>query len=297
MAKRWTRRQFLGGMALTVLSAWAGGVPLRRARAAGRLRAVHLSDFHWGYRGAYNRHPEASLQAVWSRIAALSPKPDLAVVTGDLIEATGDAAQRQARLTEVKALLDRLGMPWHAVPGEHDAFGDGGQRFEAVIGPRYYHRRLGGVEIFGLDNVSRGPFLDPGQLSWLEHEVKTLADDSVVLVLSHAPLFPLFIPWNWYTYNGDVVYRLFRRFSAKQFLFGHIHQALDRVQGGMNRAGLPTSWPLPEPGPLVRLEPWPQGATHPEMGLGFRVLDWQDGQFQEASVYLEPPPGTLGVAP
>ncbi len=290
MGTGWTRRELMRGSAVALFAGFMGpwGIS-RRARAAERLRAVHLSDFHWGYRGPWNRHPEASLRAVLERVRGLSPRPDLMLVTGDLIQATPESSQRRERFQQVKSLLDSLAIPWVAVPGEHDTFGDGGAMFEELIGPRYYHRTMGPIHIFGLDNVSRGPLLEPRQVSWFRREIQGLSRDSIILVLSHAPLFSLFIPWNWYTYNGTAIYHIMRPYAAKQFLYGHIHQACDREYEGMNRSGLPTAWPLPEPGPLVRLEPWPQGATHPDMGLGFRVLDWQGGRFEEPLVYLEPP--------
>lgn len=292
MERRLTRREFAGwaGLAALTLRIPMGRVASTAAPvvASPSLRIVHLSDFHWGYTGAWNRNVAGSLERALAQAAALSPGPDLLVVTGDLIQATSQEKERERRFGAVKERLNALKVPWMAVPGEHDAFGDMGRGFERHIGPLHFHRVFRGIHVLGLDNVSRGYFLGRDQLAWLKGQIRRLKDTDRVLVLSHAPLFTLFEPWNWATYDGSDALRALERFSSRQVLFGHIHQSLDRTEHGVaNHAGLPTSWPLPEPGPLEKLEPWPQGGTHPDMGLGFRVLDLQDGRFRESSVLLE----------
>ena len=290
MERRLTRRQFVGAIGLAGLL-WR--VPLPRsgtaaapvAQESGRTRLVHLSDFHWGYRGEWNRSIDGTFQRALDQAKSLSP--DLLVVTGDLIQACHTAAERERRLDAVKTRLDAIEVPWMAVPGEHDTFGDMGRAFEHRIGPLYFHRVFRGLHVFGLDNVSRGYYLGRGQLSWLSAETRRLGNDARLLVLSHAPLFSLFGPWNWSTFDGPQAYALMAGFRLRHFLFGHIHQALNRrAYGTMNYAGLPTSWPLPEPGSLVRLEPWPQGGTNPDMGLGLRVIDIDSRGFSDGQVPL-----------
>lgn len=294
MERRLTRRELLGGfLGVSGLLMAQHLVPRPEGAQAPvgpelRVRIAHLSDFHWGYRGDWNRRIDDSLRRVLDQVAALAPAAQLLVVTGDLIQAVSDAREREKRLTAVKSQLDALKIPWLAIPGEHDTFGDQGQLFQSVIGPLYFHRVFQGLHIVGLDNVSRGFFLGQSQMTWLSEKVSGLSKDAPVLVLTHAPLYDLFTPWNWYTYDGDAVFHALNKFSRRQFLFGHIHQALDHVHDeSVNRAGLPTSWPLPEPGPLVRLAPWPQGGSHPDMGLGFRVLDVEGSRFTEESRLLE----------
>jgi 3',5'-cyclic AMP phosphodiesterase CpdA len=70
-------------------------------------RIAHLSDLHMGTEAA--GLPEALAEA----IARL--RPDLVVVSGDLTQRARAGQFRGAR-----ALLDRFGAPWLAVPGNHD---------------------------------------------------------------------------------------------------------------------------------------------------------------------------------
>ena len=70
-------------------------------------RIAHLSDLHFGTEAP--GLPEALAAA----LTALSP--DLVVVSGDLTQRARVGQFRRAR-----ALLDGLGMPWLAVPGNHD---------------------------------------------------------------------------------------------------------------------------------------------------------------------------------
>lgn len=249
-----------------------------------RVRIAHLSDFHWGYRGDWNRDVAGTLERVLSQVSTLDPRCDLVVVTGDLIQATPDLKQREQRLAVVKGQLDQLKIPWLAVPGEHDVFGDQGQAFSRLIGPLHFFKRVHGLQIVGLDNVSRGYFLGHEQRRWLRAQKEHFSPDMPLVVLSHAPLFDVFEPWSWYTFDGAQAFGIV---GPAHYLYGHIHQVLDHRQGPsmMNTSGLPTSWPLPSPGAMVRLEPWPQGATHPDMGLGFRFLDLVGNK---ASVHTSP---------
>ncbi len=294
MERHLTRRELLGSfLAFGALAAAARTniKPLSVTApmaAAKPLRIVHLSDLHWGYRGDWNRRLPETVARVFHQVAELTPAANLIVVTGDLIQAADGTVEREKRLAAVKERLEALRIPWLAIPGEHDAFGDQGALFRKLIGPLHFHRVFQGLHIFGLDNVSQGFFLGRTQVQWLAKEAQRLQPSDAVLVLSHAPLYDLFTPWNWYTFDGEAVFRQFHHLAHRQFLFGHIHQGLDHAHHGvMNHAGLPVSWPLPEPGPMERLAPWPQGASHPDMGLGFRLLDIANGRFQCQTLALE----------
>lgn len=288
-----TRRGLLGG-ALTLATAAVTG-KMAMAETTGPLsatpppmRIAQVSDFHWGYQGDWNRNLSSTVDRILTAVRRLNPAPSLLVVTGDLIQATGDGKERQRRLETVKAKLEGLRIPWLLVPGEHDTFGDQGRLFQRVMGPLFFHRTFQGLHIVGLDNVSRGPFLGDKQYQWLKGELTRLQPADPVVVLSHRPLYDVFTPWNWYTYDGDQVYRSLAAFSRRLCLFGHVHQAMSHdAHHTANASGLPASWPLPRPGPLERLEPWPQGASHPDMGLGFRIIDYGPGGFTSRSYPLE----------
>lgn len=295
-----TRRQVLragviGG--LTGAGGWLVGPSRVKAASQGPgFRFAQLSDLHLGYRGDANRDVEASLAKVLGELARVTPPPEFVVVTGDLTQATDRAPERTARLKRCRALLEHLGIPFYPLPGEHDAMADRGQAYRAVFDRLYYSFEHRGTKVIALDNVSRGYFLGSRQRAWLAKELIEWPKTAPLIVLSHAPLFDLFPPWNWYTYDGEEVFQRLAPFSRVTMLFGHIHQRwIEHPHRVPSLGGLPTSWPLPEPGPLVRLQPWPQGQTNPYRGLGFRWVDIRaDGSMASADVPLGKSPSPEG---
>ena len=75
------------------------------------LRLVQLSDLHFG-----PWHREGSVRA-WVN-ATLRAKPDLIVITGDLVDAYVDPARVPALVPELARLKAPLGV--YAIPGNHD---------------------------------------------------------------------------------------------------------------------------------------------------------------------------------
>lgn len=51
-----------------------------------------------------------------AHVNALDPRPDIALVTGDLVE-----GGKPAEYANLRRVLSRLAMPWHLIPGNHDA--------------------------------------------------------------------------------------------------------------------------------------------------------------------------------
>ncbi|CAB1130229.1 Metallophosphoesterase [Candidatus Hydrogenisulfobacillus filiaventi] len=268
-AKGLTRRRLLG-LGLGAATGWwlPGAV---RAEAAPRLRFVQLSDIHLGYRGEANRDIPNALARAMTAIARLQPPPALVVVTGDLTQAVDEDARRRERLALARQTLAAAGRAVYTLPGEHDALPDGGAVYRQVLGEPYYAFSAAGVRFLALDNVSHGFFLGRAQLAWLGRELERLDPGTPVVVLAHAPLHPVFPPWNWYTYDGAAALTLLRPFRHVLILSGHVHQVLR--PGGREQTALPLAWPYPEPRALTRLFTWPQSQSDPWMGLGWRVVD------------------------
>lgn len=278
-----TRRRFLG--ALGVGTGLAIGGSFRRApktyaqpMGAGSpltaFRFVHLTDSHLGYVGDANRQVTQSLRLALQAISGLDPLPDFILMTGDLTEMTPSDIARKGRLTLFRQLIESTKLPWYAVPGEHDALLDRGTLYQSIIGDLRYGFSHKGIQFIGLDNVSRGFFLGRDQLTWVKNQVDKLDPQLPLILFCHAPLYNVFAPWNWYTYDGAELLQLLQHFSQVSIFYGHIHQLMAKETPQIYQAaGLPTSWPLPQPSELIKLRPWPQGATHPFLGLGFRVID------------------------
>jgi 3',5'-cyclic AMP phosphodiesterase CpdA len=138
----------------------------------------------------------------WDRVVAhVAAEPvDLVVHTGDIVlhEPDDDAAHGFAR-----AQLDRLAVPWCAVPGNHDV-GDGppkpwfGEaitdarlaRYRAHWGADRWSRRLGDWQLIGLNAILLGTGLaaEAEQAAWLDAELAANRARPIALFF-HKPLF------------------------------------------------------------------------------------------------------------
>ena len=149
------------------------------------MRIVHFSDIHWGKSWQHNRE---SLEKGVEQIRGLGP--DLAIITGDLTD-YGLEPEHEG----VKAFLDSIGIPYLAVPGNHDAKHAGYKVFERLFredGGRYFMKEDGEFAFIGLD--SSEPDIDEGhigrpQLEWLEERL--VETDKVPIVFLHHHLIPV----------------------------------------------------------------------------------------------------------
>ena len=273
-----SRRQFLrqvAGVSAVVL----GGIFSARSVLAASLpsrsvRFVQLSDPHIGYQGEANRDVATSLAFALGAIRLLDPGPDFVVVTGDLTQGTTSETVRIKRFKAFRDQTQALACPLYTVAGEHDALMDQGRTYQKLLGPLFYDFTLHGVQFLALDNVSRGFFVGGTQRQWILQRLKQWNPEAPTVIFCHAPLYDVFSPWNWYTYDARAVLQLFASFSHLAVFYGHVHQLL-RHQGHhiFQYGAMPTSWPLPEPGFLTTLESWPQSTSDPYLGLGFRIVD------------------------
>ena len=82
---------------------------------------AQITDLHISTPGSVNdrhfRTPEHLARAV-AHLNGLTPRPDVVLATGDLVE-RGEPVEH-ARL---RAILDGLAMPLYVIPGNHDARG------------------------------------------------------------------------------------------------------------------------------------------------------------------------------
>ena len=132
----------------------------------------------------------------WKRaidaILALEPKPDLALLTGDMVDR--GSIEEYARL---KPLLDRLDIPLAIIPGNHDARDTLHAAFgkTAIMGKgeflHWVRDDLGALRIIGLDTHVPGKVngeLCERRLAWLEATLAT-APDRPTLIATHHPPF------------------------------------------------------------------------------------------------------------
>ncbi|MBN2449335.1 MAG: metallophosphoesterase [Lentisphaeria bacterium] len=155
-------------------------------------------------------------------------KPDATVVLGDLIN-DGTSPQAAEGLARLRESLDRLAMPWLALPGNHD--GDPEEFF------RHFPRLPAWLDVAGVRLV---PFVDPEEPGYnarremrdLERLEAVRADGwgGPVVALHHVPVFPPGAhpcPYNLVN-AGDVLLAMSRQ-GVSAAIGGHYHRGFEGV--------------------------------------------------------------------
>ena len=220
------------------------------------LRVILVSDTHLAPVA-----PEA--QANWDAVLrhVASAAPDAVIHLGDL---TQDGAHDPGHLDYGRQQLDRLPVPWHAVPGNHDV-GDNlwegsppgmsvddtrRQFWLAAVGADNWTLTAGGWTLLGINAQLFGSGLaaEEQQWSWLEEQSGRRNGNQPIAVLSHKPLtasdaelgsspFYRFAPQTaWTRLVGLCGDRL------RLVLSGHVHQYRDSRLDGIAHLWVPTTW-------------------------------------------------------
>ncbi|MGQ9689552.1 MAG: metallophosphoesterase family protein [Desulfobaccales bacterium] len=184
------------------------------------LADAHLKD------GDPGRPETLALARAVAEIKALRPRPDVVLFAGDLAHQGNPQA-----LALGEEILSELPLPVLAVRGEGD-----GRPQKAAAGWRLFQEgrfycHLSGVNLLGLDTVGQdtpaGPAyaLGEAQRRWLDDVLARLDPAQPLIILSHAPLIPLFRPWGQWTLDSGLLFRHLSRFENVLCCHGHVHQA------------------------------------------------------------------------
>jgi len=154
---------------------------------------AQISDLHIKAPGAlaYGKvDTAAALQRCVAALNALQPRPDLAVISGDLAD-----TPTVEEYDHLKRLLAPLEIPFIGIPGNHDsrammraAFPD--QAYATSEGGLNQLRSVGGLDIVLLDSSVPGKphgELEPATLQWLEATLAASPERPALLFLHHPP--------------------------------------------------------------------------------------------------------------
>lgn len=200
---------------------------------------VQISDLHLmpdpgtPYRGI---DADRSLRRVLAHVARHHADANALLVTGDLVQGGGLATYRR-----LAGHLDWLGLPWYWIPGNHDQ----PDALHEAWGERPRSLTLAGWRILLLDSTADpdgrggGSLIteDLARLEALEGPVP------VLLVLHHNPM-AVGSPWQDAIGlgNAGAFWRALASIEAPvTVLFGHTHQAWDRVEQGIRLLGCPST--------------------------------------------------------
>ena len=209
--------------------------------------------------------PEAVLN--WGTVAqyTVARQPDLVIHTGNL---SLDGAQDPTELTIARQHLGGLGVPWAAIPGNHDIGANPGLpdsppitderlgRWRTSIGPDYWSIRIGIWTLIGINAQLFGSGLDAEdqQWEWLTEQFSDQASGDLRVLFSHKPLTASenelavspeyrFVPSSARQRLGE----LLRDQNCPLVISGHVHQFRLLNDGRRRHVWAPTTWAvLPE---------------------------------------------------
>jgi len=214
------------------------------------MRIIQISDTHLS-------PGKTHFADNWAPLAAwiADQRADLVIHTGDV---TVDGADIEDDLRHAAELMGDLGIPFRAVPGNHDV-GDAGHprqpvnnerlaRWRAHFGPDRWFEDLAAFRLIGLDALLLGSG-DPEeavQAAWLETVMES-ADGRRIAWFLHRPLF-LDSPeegdtgyWSVKPQPRARLIELVQRHSVALVASGHLHKAHDFLRDGTHYVWAPAS--------------------------------------------------------
>jgi 3',5'-cyclic-AMP phosphodiesterase len=220
---------------------------------SGSLRPVaapflvtQLSDPHiggdWG--GA---DPVTGLTSVLDAVCAMPDRPDVVLVTGDLVEHGTDEEYEL-----VKELLSAAPAPVHVLPGNHDRREGLRSRFGLPgegAAPVQYATDLGPLRLVVLDTIipgRAGGELDAARLAWLDAELALAPAQPTLLAMHHPPARTGIAPWDaiGLDYNSCAGLEVIvtRHPQVQRIVAGHIHQPLVSTLAGRAVLAIPSTY-------------------------------------------------------
>jgi 3',5'-cyclic-AMP phosphodiesterase len=202
---------------------------------------AQITDLHISTPGSVNdrffRTPEHLERAV-AHLNALSPRPDVTLATGDLVE-RGEAEE----YTRLRAILDRLAMPLYVIPGNHDAR----EPLVRAFADRGYLPRDGGflqytvehwpVRLVALDTLvpgAPGGRLCAERLAWLDARLSEDRARPTVVFMHHPPFLTGMRAMDAMGLEGkaELAAVVGRHPQVERLLCGHLHRPITRRFAG-----------------------------------------------------------------
>jgi Icc protein len=248
------------------------------------LRLLHLTDPHLFADEAgeiYGVRTAATFAAALQRGLMIAPGPlDAVLVTGDIAE-DGESATYERFRGDMAALE----LPVLCLPGNHE---DRGQMTRILSEPPLQlcgTHRMPGWRIVMLDSHLAGSdegFLHTDELLRLERELMAATGEHVLVCVHHQPV-PVGSPWldAYGLVNADAfLSRLEAQGNVRAVLFGHVHQATDRLHRGIRMMSTPST--------CAQFTPHTERCVMDVAPPGFRWLSLlPDGRIETEVVWLE----------
>jgi 3',5'-cyclic-AMP phosphodiesterase len=229
---------------------------------------AQLSDLHVRpdgmlYQGVVDSN--AQLAAAIAHVNGLDPRPDLVLLTGDLVE-KGTAPE----YIKLRELLSALAIPSLIIPGNHDDPADFREAFRdhdylPGNGPMHYVAEEGAVRIVAFDVTIPGlhhGLVDEDSARWLD-ETLAAEPDRPTIVMMHQPPFDTGVPYlDLYACRegGRLAAVVARHRQVERIVCGHVHRFMMLRFGGTLLCTAPSTTTAI----ALRLRPDAQPASHLE---------------------------------
>ena len=242
---------------------------------------VQISDSHIGFHKPANPDVAATFRETIARINALPQAPDFILHTGDLTQLSEakefDDLQQMLKECRTKQVF--------FVPGEHDILSDNGAQYlerfgKGTHGNGWFSFDQKGVHFIGLVNVAsvkEGGLgtLGAEQIAWLEKDLAALSKSTPIVVFAHIPLWSIYPQWGWGTDDSARALELLQPFGSVTVLNGHIHQAMQKVEGNITfHTARSTAFPQPAPGTAPKPGPMTVPAEKLRSYLGLTSVSY-----------------------
>jgi 3',5'-cyclic AMP phosphodiesterase CpdA len=208
--------------AALALGLWPGCARFGGNGRGGDFTFIQMNDAHF----SSPKCPEFFAR-VTASIRSHSLRPELCLMTGDLAE-----RGTRAELGPMRDVLRGLGMPCHAVIGNHD-YGANSDRavwdelFPKSLNYRFTHR---GWNFVGLDSSEglkyQNTTIQPGTLGWLDDNLPKLDRRAPTILFTHFPLGP---NTTYRPQNADALIERFTEFNVVAVFSGHFHGFTERT--------------------------------------------------------------------
>jgi len=218
------------------------------------MRVILVSDTHLSPSAA---EAQANWEAVLRYVGTAAP--DVVLHLGDL---TQDGARSADELHHGRRQLDRLPVPWRAVPGNHDigdnpwpGAPDGSavdpgrqQRWLDIVGADHWSLTTHGWTLLAINAQLLGSGLEAeaSQWSWLEEQVGGRGADQRIALITHKPVTSTGAelasspPYRFLPAPGRD--RLAALLAAPLVISGHVHQYRLLQLDGTDHLWAPTTW-------------------------------------------------------
>lgn len=191
-----------------------------------RFYFAQLTDIHVG-EGLNPKEATFNLRWALEEMEALSPKPELLLITGDLI-----CAGKASELRRFTELTEDSGIPILALPANHDLWGEPDERaWMEIIGPLRQSIEVKRIRFLTWNDIQKQPDggwkaeLREEQREWFERELKE-AEGKPIIIAQHCPPLPVKGNYHdlWRNSNAEELLELLSRYNLLALITGHWHR-------------------------------------------------------------------------